>query len=630
MSGCYVHSSSTLTFHRRAYHLLSPETGTALYPVTSASKNNRNAPPSLILVHYLDTKVSAANCTALVQKGIDVNPTLYPSGGYPQNAMLAAVLQEPQSRPGQLQHIPENVQSQPQPLPVMSYNSNILDDDGDDDISNPFGAAFDATSHSLDNRTIDFLWDVVVEESSDDVRMHSSSLSELLTPEMIEKMFDSEGVGNIFENGELLNMKQSEMELKTLADTLTTNVQVSGVEVVEVMDTTDHHQHEDEVEIKFGEEAFMPELVDVTPEFVYLDRCNVKVVLSCSFSLPTVFDDNGGTSTWSQLACFIEANVDGSIDPSNLKVARIKDARMLNPYCYQCQLNQGFLMPGTYRIMIVAIRRLDDEVEHSQTEVTHTVSRLLQETFRANLFKMHLPPQCHTVSVEGVDGRILTQLSESSFQCVSAHRLPKHIGESEERSDESTNSSSLIRRELPAPPPAMALVATMLLDFPNPPPGAVLPPDTIISHADSKPNMTFEEQKASNVAEANAIFSNAMEATVIASAKEGVHSKKRSSSFIEIPRSANADDIGDGPTAASKWADRKSSDDPESDTKAEEVDRHCKIRFVERLTSVISETGGDALVKETLPENITTMEDDAIGKYFVPLQIRFHTHTAVY
>jgi hypothetical protein len=285
VSGCYVHSSSTLTFHRRAYHLLSPETGTALYPVTSASKNNRNAPPSLILVHYLDTKVSSANCTALVQKGIDVNPTLYPSGGYPQNAMLAAVLQEPQSRPGQLQHIPENVQSQPQPLPVMSYNSNILDDDGDDDISNPFGAAFDATSHSLDNRTIDFLWDVVVEESSDDVRMHSSSLSELLTPEMIEKMFDSEGVGNIFENGELLNMKQSEMELKTLADTLTTNVQVSGVEVVEVMDTTDHHQHEDEVEIKFGEEAFMPELVDVTPEFVYLDRGNVKVVLSCSFSL---------------------------------------------------------------------------------------------------------------------------------------------------------------------------------------------------------------------------------------------------------------------------------------------------------------------------------------------------------
>ena len=55
VSGCYVHSMTNLAMHRRAYHLLNPETGTALYPMCSSTSN---APPSLVLVHYLDTELA--------------------------------------------------------------------------------------------------------------------------------------------------------------------------------------------------------------------------------------------------------------------------------------------------------------------------------------------------------------------------------------------------------------------------------------------------------------------------------------------------------------------------------------------------------------------------------------------
>ncbi len=69
-SGCYVHGASNATLHRRAYHLLNPETGTALYPVSS--NNNKNNIPSLVLVHYLDTKLASKNsANIIVQKNVN-------------------------------------------------------------------------------------------------------------------------------------------------------------------------------------------------------------------------------------------------------------------------------------------------------------------------------------------------------------------------------------------------------------------------------------------------------------------------------------------------------------------------------------------------------------------------------
>jgi len=202
--------------------------------------------------------------------------------------------------------------------------------------------------------------------------------------------------------------------------------------------------------------------------------------------------------------------------------------------------------------------------------------------------------------------RIMTQFSTSRIKTMTTT-----ISDNAS-SSQSANSSSMIRGDLPAPPPAMALVATMLSDFPNPPPGAVLPPDSVITtHTDSEVEngSTFEEANENflNNVEVNKIFSHAMEATVRGA-------KKRRGSVIEIPRTtyASTSDLGDSLTlqghwAAGHWA-AQTSTDLECDTKADAVDRHCKIRFVERLTSVISEAGGDELVKETLPRSITTIK----------------------
>ena len=94
VAGCYVHSSTNDTFHRRTYHLLDPETGAALYPPNASSASSvaallsqtgaassasvvshdasvASAPTSgggrprkpggrsLVLVHYLDTDMAA-------------------------------------------------------------------------------------------------------------------------------------------------------------------------------------------------------------------------------------------------------------------------------------------------------------------------------------------------------------------------------------------------------------------------------------------------------------------------------------------------------------------------------------------------------------------------------------------
>jgi hypothetical protein len=69
--------------------------------------------------------------------------------------------------------------------------------------------------------------------------------------------------------------------------------------------------------------------------------------------------------------------------------------------------------------------------------------------------------------------------------------------------------------------------------------------------------------------------------------------------------------------AAEEWA-LNVSEAKNADTKGEEVDRHCKIRFVERLTSVIAETGAGSTLKSRLPSEIiaedTSSNGDAICK----------------
>eukprot|EP00557_Chaetoceros_sp_GSL56_P010970 CAMPEP_0176477488 /NCGR_PEP_ID=MMETSP0200_2-20121128/649_1 /TAXON_ID=947934 /ORGANISM="Chaetoceros sp., Strain GSL56" /LENGTH=1094 /DNA_ID=CAMNT_0017873301 /DNA_START=171 /DNA_END=3455 /DNA_ORIENTATION=- len=592
VSGCYVHSSKSMTFHRRAYHLLNPDSGTALYPVTNASKAGKNnTPPSLILVHYLDTKIATANCNKLVERGIDINPALYPSSMHSQNAMLAARLEHGSFNRPQDGFHPRSSE--------MNPSSGEYDYP---DFMNSFSSGFDGST-DLEGKAIDFLWDVVVEEGNDDIRMNGSNLSELLTPELIEKMFDSETVGNLFENGELFGMTHSEMDVDQQSENSDGrgNKSMEAIQEEPDVETPSSSRDAKPTALILGPEAFIPEIVDITPESIAVDKDPVKMVISCNHSSPGTFKRDDDCFVWKQFACFFENWI---LQGQRVKLVKCTEAKLLNPYTYQCSIPDCFLKTGSYQIMVIAVK-VEASVQYSRTMIAHDLSRLIDNVFQSNSYQTNLPTRYHSVKFEEMEVKLLTQLSKSSFSYTNAHNVCDYSSES---GSGSAISSSLIRSDLPAPPPAMALVATMLSDFPNPPPGAVLPPETTISRLDSKSRnekITFEEAKETSTTDANKMFSSAMEATVSGS-------KKRSNSHVEIPRRTTLDNslpVCEAPTAADLWASQ-TSNSHDVETNAEEVDRHCKIRFVERLTSVISEAGGDVFVKEAFPGNVTRTDVD--------------------
>jgi len=136
--------------------------------------------------------------------------------------------------------------------------------------------------------------------------------------------------------------------------------------------------------------------------------------------------------------------------------------------------------------------------------------------------------------------------------------------------------------DIPAPPAAMAMVATVLSDFPNPPAAAVVPGDAVL-----KPHSRGEEgsiaiKELARDPHGTALLSAALETTV-----NPERNRKRTAT-IEIPE-GSLQEGHDVAAAASAWANLPSTTSDET-TKVQEVDRHCKVRFVERLTSVIAET----------------------------------------
>jgi ankyrin repeat protein len=124
--------------------------------------------------------------------------------------------------------------------------------------------------------------------------------------------------------------------------------------------------------------------------------------------------------------------------------------------------------------------------------------------------------------------------------------------------------------DLPAPAAAMAVVAHGLADFPNPPQEAIM--------------MTTLQSGGDDT-------SSESEATPRPADEKSISRKKR----------AYINDTEEVKQAASEWAIHRDSSDPTAETKAEEVDRHCKIRFVERLSNVIGTT--EALVS-TVPDPV--------------------------
>lgn len=636
VSGCYVHSSTCATFHRRAYHLLDAEKGTALYPVVSASKvTDGSLPPSLILVHYLDTSQANNLCRILTDKGIDINPPI-PEAPM-ENQALANVVSSARASMAQnynqfdhsfagdfdesgnfddhvhnysdfdfsnddlgneMQTNHDDQQANHN-YSQKNYSQGKTADDDNDEYMDTITEALDG--NDLQAEAIDFLWDVVVEEQQDsdeEIELNGSNLSEMLTPDLVQNMFGSKIQGNLFEHGELFHTSQTEIMLNP-ENTLeyATAEQISSA-IHEPNEGLDGSQllplkkiERKEFPISFGEAVEFPNIVDITPDTSSLESAQ-KMVISLDNMCPVMNSQAEGHLIWKHMVCFARANLG-----NGLHITRSVEARMLNPFSCQCTIPENYLRNGDYKVIVVAIK-VDPLLEHSQRKISIALHRVLEAVYYKNDCKLPFLPEHHCVDYDDTHVKLLSQLSNCIFTSAN---LADSDGTSTGGASSSMNSHNLKSFGIPAPPPAMALVATMMSDFPNPPASAVLPPESMINKGDSKLTLEDAKEQVSDK-RADQVFGSAIEQTISSS------SRKRSASTILIPRTHDInDDLGQAPVNADDWAGQESSD-PESNTKVEAVDRHCKIRFVERLTSVISEAAGENVIKDTIPDNLQKVE----------------------
>jgi hypothetical protein len=581
VSGCYVHSNNMPSFHRRAYHLLCPDTGTALYPVTSASKN-KNRIPSLVLVHYLDTKIAGNHCTSLIKQGIEVNPSFVRDNYDAEN----------------MDGYDHDYEDQPQ----VVTSSGGYEETQYEEVQLVAGSNFEA---SLDNNTLDFLWDVVLEEGDEDVNMNSSDISALLHPSMIEKLLNTEG---LLEDGTVVDFDQSEVDLKALAETLQvlkSDATEKGQEVeytIEIEDydgdgnalkpgSTEVHSSTGSSQIVFGAHSDIPSILDVTPESLDVSSSLAKIVISASSVVPSLPSDK----VWHKVLAFVHVTVDSKTDTVDVKVDRLHDIKLLNPYTSQCIIPPRGLTSGKYQAIILGLC-LAYGASKSHKDVRVAVGKLLSHAAQKSPGLFQFSRQCHTISAENITVKVLTQPSQFQISCTGVGSSDHH-----DECSGSMNSSSLtehILSELPAPPPAMALVATILQDFPNP------PPEAVFSEANAHSSETVEGIMN------DSLYASQGKNELACDGSVGGHTNHKR----KLSHSTNNDYLG---AAAEEWA-LNVSEAKNADTKGEEVDRHCKIRFVERLTSVIAETGAGSTLKSRLPSEIiaedTSSNGDAICK----------------
>ncbi len=653
VSGCYVHSSSILSFHRRAYHLLDPDTGTALHPVGNSGNANKNRIPSLVLVHYLDTKIASEHLNNYVLRGVDVSESLWPA----EDEIMPRKQTKAKPRSQQQQRHPRQTPVQKQqdaPMPNLHVNVqtpqiqqyqqivqqhqfnaapspryNYLAEQGHANSSNSLAHTLVDTSHALDNKTLDFLWDVIVEEGQDK-SLQGSNLSELLVPGVFEQMLERPGAQNLFENKEMLELAQAASFATSPRHSFSVQQQhiedkYSGTSApkitledakfpsrIQSISSNIGHDERPSLHsncIQTPTETLIPDLIDVTPDTIDFQK-SAKVVFS--LNAPALSfnggNDNNPSSLCKYLLAFTRVVANGDL-PQGTIVSEVHETKMLNPYCFKCHFQPGSVSTGAQNAILLHAQL---ERDFTESEIIVMANKLL------GIYHMRDAHGNNTSMLfeNGATLKVSSHISDCQFSCI------------DNQNDDNSSASSVEMKndavedlDLPAPAPAMALVATVLSDFPSPPPETVCVPSSGSDGQDGTNQMT-------NDLEGVDVVSNDTQSPKLLSTdgsgdpvKEHV-SRKRTSSFFDT----SDDNSTPAMSFANKWAMQTSSD-PESETKAEEVDRHCKIRFVEKLTSVITETGGESIVQEALPDSVMTTassKNGTLGKFGERMHTTFH------
>lgn len=575
-SGCYVHGASNPTLHRRAYHLLNPETGTALYPVSS--NNNKNSMPSLVLVHYLDTKLASKNsANMIVQKNVNS------LASHNRNNSLGMLGQGDSMRSMEGWDDSCNLSGN---LANMTFSPQIYEHMGNAPTQMQSSGLFGV-------ETLDFLWDVLFKEGEDKLEEALATVTGNfpVNPSMIRDMLDAKEVGR-----DNFREMYSYYERDNAGEDGDINTELGAI------------KHEQNTHENVSQPHLeMVNIIDMTPNQAFTNQETIMII-SCNEPIAHPGNDNhNSTFSWHTLAAFVSVSKDPMTQCPKASAVHLTRVKTLNPYACKAQL-PPFLKEDNRHVILVAVF-LDSGVDALCQGVAASIALVLEQSWNEQMKNnsssssnwLHLSSSSRTLVQERPFIRLLTQMTNETFAFIT----PKLHEESSDKvkivdvTEVETEPMKYVNDELPAPPSHMALVATALSDFPNPPVRAVLPPNTtmVINGPNDQQEVKPLYEIVDESPETKRIIKDALEATVDVD-KERV-TKKRSSSSIEIGPAS----LHDIPLGASAWAN-KLSNAPESETKAEELDRHCKIRFVERLNDVIAEAEPNAAGKQNRVTNL--------------------------
>ncbi|GMI15512.1 hypothetical protein TrVE_jg1652 [Triparma verrucosa] len=528
ISGCYVHSATTSSMHRRTYHLLpNEEEERALEEVRrelgveQKAKNgvvNRAVMKDgtnffLVLVHYLDTEVAQAVQGATqeggkkgrakgVQKPRAKKDTSQQSALH-QNAQMA-------SRQSQMQ---QQMQLQQQQMPQ-----------------------YDPYSHPQYSQY-----------PPPDPRQYPPYPSQTYPPPKYPSPGSSSPLDYNFGLGSFGGADSDNDSLELLMSPL------SNLDDMDIPPSPGDRRGRVEV----SQQKELKDIIDLMPEsidFKKLDKAKIMITLGESL------EGEGGK----YVAVFYTIRSDV---PDNAKLKAVDlgvsfaECQQLSTQSFKCLAPKDIARKSPIYDLSSTIRR--------RVVIVHVLGSELTKDIKQDIIKQMIVKQ----SGGGDSWSFATNQSEG---VIEVEGVDGNGGSEEEEED----------LDLPAPLPAMASIATALADFPSPPPGVVTGEAEIQSSSPlvNEPSDTKTRKRtASDVRNSN----------------------------VDNPQMLPPPSRGGSNVTVEDWANEPSAIIEES-TVGEDVDRHCKIRFVEKIINTIAGAEeGESIMEDswsipTITENLQT------------------------
>jgi len=359
IAGCYVHCENVPTMHRRAYHLLDPETGAALVPPMAPTRSKPTGPPSLVLVHYLDTEKAKSK---LVNAGID------------EYSFNLSQQDQSHDRSTSAQNTkPRKHKSKPR-APDLNYLYREPIGNLDDTLM--------ADINKFDDETLNILWDMVMDEGGAEKNM-----SDLLPTEFdLHDMKNHPLSAELKSEGNLAAAAASavtafELELRAAAgerkvdSILASELAAAVEEAVEDLNPTkmtdseitnmthnsipSHYRDTRAMSMSMSKDDQLPSISEFAPDQAMIQDVEERVKTLICFSDPISAlprDSENSIYTWDTIVAFISAGADPCSTPTNKPLTiHLTTATIINPYTCRCYV-PTVKTPGKYSIVLVAVR----------------------------------------------------------------------------------------------------------------------------------------------------------------------------------------------------------------------------------------------------------------------------------